>query len=61
MSRNAERWLAEHEIAMLEAIYELESPPGPEDWREPFPPRAQNLRRPNSPSNPPQSNGAITG
>lgn len=34
MSREAERWLAEREIALLERIYELPSPPELEDWGE---------------------------
>ena len=31
MSREAERWLAEQEKALLETIHELDSPPEPEE------------------------------
>jgi hypothetical protein len=34
MSNNAERWLAEREITVLERVYTLESPPESEDERE---------------------------
>ena len=34
MSDKAERWLGEQEIAVLEQIYALESPPEHEDERE---------------------------
>jgi hypothetical protein len=34
MTRRSERWLAEQEAAVLEAVYELQSPPEPEDWRQ---------------------------
>ena len=33
MTRRSERWLAEQEVAVLEATYELQSPPEPEEWR----------------------------
>jgi hypothetical protein len=36
MSRRAEHWLAEQEVALLEAIYELESPPEPEHRQQPM-------------------------
>jgi hypothetical protein len=35
MSRRAEDWLAEQEVALLEAIYQLESPPESVDRRQP--------------------------
>ena len=36
MSRSAEQWIAEQEVALLEAIYQLESPPEREDPRQPI-------------------------
>jgi hypothetical protein len=36
MSRRAEQWLTEQEVALLEAIYQLESPPEHEDRRQPM-------------------------
>jgi hypothetical protein len=44
MSRRAEHWLAEQEVALLEAIYELESPPKPLDRRRPTRLEAQTVR-----------------
>jgi len=35
MSRRAEQWLAEQEVALLEAIYQEKSPPEPVDPRQP--------------------------
>jgi hypothetical protein len=64
MSGKAERWLVEQEIARLEAMYQLESPPEePEDWREVIRLEAQKVRpsRSHPPTNPSQANGAITG
>ena len=36
MSRKAEQWLAEQEVAILEAIYELHSPPEGQDRQRPI-------------------------
>ena len=36
MSRRAERWVAEQEIAVLEAMYERQSPPEPQDRHPPI-------------------------
>jgi hypothetical protein len=63
MSRRAEHWLAEQEVALLEAICELESPPEPEHRQQPMrleeqKVRAVRLRRSSDPSEP---NRAITG
>jgi hypothetical protein len=44
MSRRAEHWLAEQEVALLAAIYELESPPEPVDRRQPTRLEAQTVR-----------------
>ena len=44
MSRRAEHWLAEQEAALLEAIYQLESPPEPVDRRQPTRLEAQAVR-----------------
>ena len=44
MSRGAEDWLAEQEVALLSAIYELESPPEPVDRRQPTRLEAQAVR-----------------
>ena len=44
MSRRAEDWLVEQEVALLEAIYQLESPPEPIDGRRPTRPEAQTVR-----------------
>ena len=44
MSRRAEHWLAEQEVALLEAIYELESPPELVDQRQPTTLEAQPVR-----------------
>ena len=44
MSRGAEQWLAEQEVALLEAIYQLESPPEPVDRRQPTRLEAQTVR-----------------
>jgi hypothetical protein len=35
MSHRAEHWLAEQEVVLLEAIYQLESPPEPLDRQPP--------------------------
>jgi hypothetical protein len=62
MSRRAEQWLAEQEVALLEAIYQLESPPEHEDRRQPMrleqKVRRSKLRLPSDPSQP---NRAISG
>jgi hypothetical protein len=44
MSRRAEDWLTEQEVALLEAIYQLESPPEPVDRRQPTRLEAQTVR-----------------
>ena len=44
MSRRAEYWLAEQEVALLEAIYQLDSPPEPVDRRQPTRLEAQTVR-----------------
>jgi hypothetical protein len=44
MSRRAEYWLAEQEVALLEAIHQLESPPEPVDRRQPTRLEAQTVR-----------------
>ena len=55
MSDKAERWLSEQEIELLERIYALESPPGPEDPREVIRVEARKVRvykgATNAPSN----------
>jgi hypothetical protein len=63
MSRRAEHWLAEQEVALLEAIYQLESPADREDPRQPIRLEAQTVRvvksrRRSDPSHP---NRTITG
>jgi hypothetical protein len=44
MNDNAERWLAEQEIALLEEMYARESPPAPEDSREVIRVEARKVR-----------------
>jgi len=44
MSRRAEQWLAEQEVALLEAIYQETSPPEPVDPRQPTRLEAQTVR-----------------
>jgi hypothetical protein len=44
MNRRAEHWLAEQEVALLEATYHLESPPEPVDQRQPTRLEAQTVR-----------------
>ena len=44
MSRRAEHWLAEQEVALLEATYQLESPAEPVDRRQPTRLEAQTVR-----------------
>jgi hypothetical protein len=44
MSRKAEDWLAEQEVALLEAIHHLESPPQPVDPRQGTTLEAQTVR-----------------
>jgi hypothetical protein len=61
MSDKAERWLAEHEIALLETIFELKSPPDREDRREVIRLKALKVRAPKPPTNRSPSNGSITG
>jgi hypothetical protein len=58
MGNKAERWLAEQEIAFLERIYTLESPPEHEDTRQVIEVEAHRVRRATNPS---QKNGTITG
>jgi hypothetical protein len=43
MSRRAEHWLAEQEVALLDAMYQLESPE-PVVRRQPTRPEAQTVR-----------------
>jgi hypothetical protein len=44
MSRSAEQWIAEQEIALLEAIYQLESLSEREDPRQPIRLEVQTVR-----------------
>ena len=44
MSRRAEHWLAEQEVELLDAIYQLESPPEPVDRRQPTRVEARTVR-----------------
>jgi len=44
MRRRAEHWLAEQEVALLEATYQLESPAEPVDRRQPTRLEAQTVR-----------------
>jgi hypothetical protein len=44
MSRRAEHWLAEQEVALLDAIYQLESPPEAVDRRQRTRLEAQTVR-----------------
>lgn len=44
MSRSAEQWIAEQEIAVLEAIYQLESLSEREDPRQPIRLEMQTVR-----------------
>jgi len=44
MSRRAEQWIAEQEIALLEAIYQLESLSEREDPRQPIRLEVQTVR-----------------
>ena len=44
MSRRAGDWLAEQEVALLEARYQLESPPEPVDRRQQTRLEAQTVR-----------------
>ena len=44
MSSRAEHWLAEQEVALLDAIYELESPPEAVDRRHRTRLEAQTVR-----------------
>jgi hypothetical protein len=61
MNDKAERWLAEQEIALLERIYALESPPEREDTREMIRVEAHKVRVSKPARNSSPSNGAITG
>jgi hypothetical protein len=45
MSKKAERWLAEQEIALLERTYALDSPPEHEDEQEVILMEARKIRR----------------
>ena len=55
MTDKAERWLSEREMELLERIYALESPAGPEDPREVLRVEARKVgvykRSTNAPSN----------
>ena len=44
MSRRAEDWLTDQEVALLEAIHQLESPPEPVDRRQARKLEAQTVR-----------------
>lgn len=44
MSRRAEHWLAEQEVALLEATYQLESPPETVERRQPTRLEEQTVR-----------------
>ena len=44
MSRRAEHWLAEQEVALLDAIYQLESPPEAVVRQQPTRPEGQTVR-----------------
>jgi hypothetical protein len=59
MSGNAERWLAEQEIALLERVYALESPAEHEDDQEVIRVEARKVRLWRSAAQGPQSNGTI--
>jgi hypothetical protein len=64
MSRRAEHWLAEQEVALLEAIHRLESPSEREDRAQPIRLDAQTVsvsksRQRSDPSQP--NNTTITG
>jgi hypothetical protein len=61
MNDKAERWLTEQEIALLERIYTLESPPECEDMRETIRVEAHKARVSKPARNSSPSNGAITG
>jgi hypothetical protein len=62
MHRRAEQWLAEQEVVLLEAIYQLESPHEREDPRKPIRPEAQTVRvvKSRRRSDPSQPNRTIT-
>jgi hypothetical protein len=63
MSRRAEQWLAEQEVALLEAIYQLEPPPEREDPQQPIGLESQTVMvlKSRLPSDPLQPNRTITG
>lgn len=63
MSRRAEHWLAEQEVALLEAIYQVESSPEREDRAQPIRLDAQTVRvlKSRQRSDPSQPNRTITG
>ena len=61
MSNKAERWLAQQEIALLEEIYALESPPDCGDTRAVIRVKAHKVRISKPATNATPSNGAITG
>jgi hypothetical protein len=63
MRRRAEHWLAEQEVALLEAIYQLESPPEREDPRQSIRLEVQTVRVVKSRlrRDPSQADGTITG
>jgi hypothetical protein len=63
MSRRAEQWIAEQEVALLEAIYQLESPPEREDPRQPIRLEVESIRVVKSRlrNDPSQPNRTITG
>jgi hypothetical protein len=63
MSQNAERWIAEQEIVLLEAVYELDSPAERDEWREPMLLRVEKVRvsKSRSAREPTTPDDAITG
>ena len=61
MSARAERWLAEQEIALLERVYALESPPEAEDDREVIPVEVRKVRLWRPATDGSHSNGTIGG
>ena len=60
MSRRAEQWIAEQELAVLEAMYERQSPPAPQDPQQPIrlEPQTVAVLRSRLRSDPSQPNGA---
>jgi hypothetical protein len=61
MSNKAERWLAEQEVALLERIFELESPPDAGDERDVMRVEALKVRLWRPTTHRPQPHGNIGG